>query len=556
MSETITAREPVLIVGAGPVGLTLALALAGHGVRSVLVDRRDGEPHVGSRSICVARATLEVFERVAGCGRQMADEGVSWTLGRTYFRDKELFQIRFPSVGREFFPPFVNLGQQRVEEILIERMAGEPLIEARWNRTIEGFEEDEGGVTLRILGPDGSEEIWGSYLVGADGSRSRVRQLAGIGFPGHAHEDRFLIADIRTELPFPDERRFYFDHPKNPGRQVLIHPQPDNVWRIDWQVPPEVDLEEEERTGRLHERIRAVVGDGPYEIVWKSLYTFHQRRASRFRSGRVLLAGDAAHVFAPFGARGMNSGVQDAENLAWKLWLVWAGLAPDALLDTYDAERRAAADHNLAVTDATMRFMVPPTRLRLLLRNLLLRGSLFLAPLRRFVNSGRLSDPFVYRGSEIVEREPEDGRSAQAVEAGALAPDGPCRTVGGAGEAARIRDLFGRGFVGLYFAAGPEEAGSFHERAAVGGFAVPTELVAVLREAPDRKPPFPVVVDVDGVLVEAYGARAGTLVLVRPDAHLAARRKDAEPEDLGEMVKRAAARSEGGLVAAGALRGD
>lgn len=353
MSETKTAREPVLIAGAGPVGMTLALALAGHGVQSVLVDRRGGEPHIGSRSICVARATLEVLERVAGCGRQMAEEGVSWTLGRTYFRDREIFQIRFPAVGRETFPPFVNLGQQRVEEILIERMANEPLIEMRWEHVVEGLEEDGESVTLRAMGPDGPVEIRGSYLVGADGARSRVREFAGIDFAGHSHEDRFLIVDLRADLPFPDERRFYFDHPKNPGRQVLIHPQPDSVWRIDWQVPSNVDLEEEERTGKLHERIRAMIGDAPYEIVWKSLYTFHQRRASKFRSGRVLLAGDAAHVFAPFGARGMNSGVQDAENLAWKLWLVWSGLAPDALLDTYDLERRAAADHNLIVTDAT-----------------------------------------------------------------------------------------------------------------------------------------------------------------------------------------------------------
>jgi len=546
MSETITAREPVLIAGAGPVGLTLALALAEHGVRSVLVDRRNGEPHVGSRSICIARATLEVFERL-GCGRQMAEEGVSWTLGRTYFRDRELFQIRFPAVGRESFPPFVNLGQQRVEEILIERMAGEPLIEARWKHSVEGLEEDEESVTLRALGPDGPVELRGSYLVGADGSRSRVRELVGIGFPGHSHEDKFLIVDVRAELPFPNERRFYFDHPKNPGRQVLIHPQPDNVWRIDWQVPPSVDLDEEERTGRLHERIREMIGDIPYEVVWRSLYTFHQRRASRLRSGRVLLAGDSAHLFAPFGARGMNSGVQDAENLAWKVWLVHEGLAPDALLDTYDAERGAAADHNLRVTDETMRFMVPPTRLHLLLRNLLLRGSLRFKGLRRFVNSGKLSDPFVYRGSGIVEGEKE--RPEGAVEVGALAPDGPCRAVGGALRASRVRDLFGRGFVALYFAPGPEEAEAFHARAGAEALAIPTGLVAVLREAPDGHLPFPAILDVSGVLARSYGAGPGTLALVRPDAHLAARRPNAGPEEIEEFVNVATAQPRGGRVA-------
>lgn len=549
MSETKTAREPVLIAGAGPVGMTLALALAGHGVQSVLVDRRGGEPHIGSRSICVARATLEVLERVAGCGRQMAEEGVSWTLGRTYFRDREIFQIRFPAVGRETFPPFVNLGQQRVEEILIERMANEPLIEMRWEHVVEGLEEDGESVTLRAMGPDGPVEIRGSYLVGADGARSRVREFAGIDFAGHSHEDRFLIVDLRADLPFPDERRFYFDHPKNPGRQVLIHPQPDSVWRIDWQVPSNVDLEEEERTGKLHERIRAMIGDAPYEIVWKSLYTFHQRRASKFRSGRVLLAGDAAHVFAPFGARGMNSGVQDAENLAWKLWLVWSGLAPDALLDTYDLERRAAADHNLIVTDATMRFMVPPSRLRRALRNLLLRGSLRVGCLRRFVNSGRLSDPFVYRDSTIVEKEPGDSRGRSRVaDVGSLAPDGPCRPVGQTKSAGRVRELFGRGFVALYFASGSAEAEAFYVGAGAEDFAVPTEIYAVLAEAPPKEPSVPVILDEEGVLAESFGAEVGALVLVRPDAHVAARQPSAKSEQLGGLVDLATARSSRGRL--------
>jgi 3-(3-hydroxy-phenyl)propionate hydroxylase len=181
-----------------------------------------------------------------------------------------------------------------------------------------------------------------------------------------------------------------------------VHPQPGDVWRIDWQVPPEVDADEERRSGRLDERIRALVGDVPYELVWVTGYTFHQRMLRRFRDGRIFFAGDAAHVMAPFGARGMNSGVQDAENLAWKLWGVLEGWAPEALLETYDAERRAAAAHNLRVVDETMRFMVPPNPWRRLLRNALLRASQYVRPLRRFVNSGRLSEPFVYRDSPIV----------------------------------------------------------------------------------------------------------------------------------------------------------
>jgi len=385
----------VAVVGAGPVGMTMALSLARYGVPTLLLDEDERTTRKGSRSICVQRASLEVFDRIA-CGTQIAEEGVTWTCGRTYYRDVELFQVCFPASGPERFPPFVNLGQHRVEEILLERVESEPRIDLRWRSRVVGYRDG-------VLQIESGGELEAEYVVACDGPHSTLRKLLGLDFPGHSHRDRFLIADVRAQLPFPSERRFFFDPPSNPGRQVLVHPQPHDVWRIDWQVPPEVDPEEERRSGRLDERIRAIVGDTPYEIMWVTAYTFHQRMLPRFRNGRVFFAGDAAHVMSVFGARGMNSGVQDAENLAWKLWGVLDGWAPPSLLDTYDTERRAAAAHNLAVTDATMRFMVPRTRAHRLARHALLRLSPYVQPLRRFVNSGRLSEPFVYRASPIVD---------------------------------------------------------------------------------------------------------------------------------------------------------
>jgi len=412
----------VALVGAGPVGMTMALFLAGYGVRSILLDEDEQTTCEGSRSICVQRATLEAFDRI-GVGERMAEEGVTWTCGRTYYRDTELFEVRFPERGHERFPPFVNLSQKRVEQLLLERVNAEPLVEVRWKSRVAGARQDADGVTLEL---ESGGLVEAPYAVACDGPHSTMRKLCGLDFPGHGHRDRFLIADIRARLPFPSERRFFFDPPHNPGRQVLLHPQPDDVWRIDWQVPPEVDADEERRSGRLDERIRAIVGDTPYEIVWVTGYTFHQRMLRSFRAGRIFFAGDAAHVMAPFGARGMNSGVQDAENLAWKLWGALEGWAPEALLDTYDAERRAAAAHNLRVVDQTMRFMVPPTRARRLLRNALLRASQYVRPLRRFVNSGRLSEPFVYRESPIVaaggERVDVQGRGFVALVGAAVEP--------------------------------------------------------------------------------------------------------------------------------------
>ena len=413
---------PVAVVGAGPVGMTMALSLARYGVPSVLLDEDEQTTCEGSRSICVQRATLEAFDRL-GVGERTAHEGVTWTCGRTYYRDRELFEVHFPERGRERFPPFVNLSQERVEQILLERVESEPLVDVHWRSRVSGVRQDAGGVTLQL---ESGSEVHGPYAVACDGPHSTMRTLCGFDFPGHGHRDRFLIADIRARLPFPSERRFFFDPPHNPGRQVLLHPQPGDVWRIDWQVPPDVDADEERRSGRLDERIRAIVGDAPYEILWVTGYTFHQRMLRSFRAGRIFFAGDAAHVMAPFGARGMNSGVQDAENLAWKLWGVLEGWAPEALLDTYDAERRAAAAHNLRIVDATMRFMVPPNRARRLLRNALLRGSQYVRPLRRLVNSGRLSEPFVYRESPIVvdggERVDIQGRGFVALVGEAVEP--------------------------------------------------------------------------------------------------------------------------------------
>ncbi|MGH2801469.1 MAG: FAD-dependent monooxygenase [Thermoleophilaceae bacterium] len=386
----------MLIVGAGPVGLTLALELARHGVGSLLLERKPRLEQIGSRSIVIARYTLETFRHL-GCDQPMIDRGVVLRRARTYFRGSELFCVEFPAPAPGEVPRFINLQQTHTESALLERAerVGE-LIDVAWSTEVIALEQDQRAVRLTVRTRAGARELRGDYAIGCDGAHSSLRELLRVDFPGKSFPDRFLIADIRADLPFPNERRFFFDPPFNPRRQVLIHPQPDREWRIDWQVPSETEAEAERTSGRLDERIRAIVGDTPYEHVWLTAYRFHQRCASRYRVGRAFLAGDAAHLMAPFGARGMNSGVEDARNLGWKLALVLAGEAAEALLDTYETERRAAAHENLRVTGATMRFMAPPTPVHRAVRNALLRGSLALPALRRFVNSGKLAEPGVY----------------------------------------------------------------------------------------------------------------------------------------------------------------
>jgi 2-polyprenyl-6-methoxyphenol hydroxylase-like FAD-dependent oxidoreductase len=389
---------PVLIVGAGPVGLTLALELARFDVPTVVLDAKPEPTGTGSRAIVLARHALATFVRL-GCGGPMLEKAVALARARTYFRRTELFCVEFPRKREGELPRFLNLQQTYTEAALLEGVARTRAIALRWAAPMSGFRQDAEGVTVAL---DDGREVRGSYVVGCDGAHSTLRTLLGVAFPGRSHRDRFLIADVRAAMPFPrDERRFFFDPPENPGRTMLVHPQPDDEWRVDWQVPGETDAEDERASGRLDERIRQlVVGD--YELAWLTAYRFQQRVADRWRSGRAFLAGDAAHLFSPFGARGLNSGVEDAVNLGWRLALVRAGVADERLLDGYERERRPAALENLRVTAATMRFMAPPTPLHRLARDAILRGSLRSAALRRHVNSGRLAEPAVYADDDGV----------------------------------------------------------------------------------------------------------------------------------------------------------
>ena len=379
--------DRVAVVGAGPVGLTAALELAQREVPTVVLEAKPRLEPIGSRAIVLARHALAAFRRL-GCD-EIPRKGTVLRRARTYLRETELFTVEFPPAGEGELPAFVNLQQTYTEQTLLRRAQANGLVDVRFRARVTGLRQN-GAVTLEL---EGGEEVIAPYVVAADGAHSAVRKLLGVGFPGRSFDDRFLIADVRAELAgFPrDERRFFFDPPSNRGRQILIHPQPDNEWRIDWQVAPETDVEAERASGALDARIRALVGNVPFELAWVTAYRFHQRLASRFRVGRVFLAGDAAHLMAPFGARGMNSGVDDAAAVAHAI--------STGDLDAYERERRPVAEENLRVTGATMRFMAPPTPLHRAWRYAILRGSLHAPALRRFVNSGKLAPDGVTIGT-------------------------------------------------------------------------------------------------------------------------------------------------------------
>ncbi|GII25041.1 FAD-dependent monooxygenase [Planosporangium mesophilum] len=505
MSSRVTVVGGVIVIGAGPVGQTAALLLARWGVAVTVVDERPGRDQVGSRSICQQRDVLDIWEAV-GAGRRIADEGVTWERARTYYRDTELFCLTFAYPGRSAFPPFVNISQARTEEILDARIAASPLITVHWGHEVTGIAQDGDGVTVTCRTPDGGAVLRAPYAIACAGGRGEpVRRALGLTFAGRSFDDHFLICDLRADLgDFARERRFYFDPAWNPGRQVLIHPCPGSTYRIDWQVPADFDLDAERRDGTLERRIRQIIGDRPYEIVWSSVYRFHSRLVDRMRVGRVLVAGDCAHLVAPFGARGLNSGVQDAENAAWKLAFVLRGWSPPSLLDSYHTERMAAAAENLAVTGSTMDFLVPHSGAARRRRLDVLERALTDPAARAEVDSGRLAEPYWYVDSPLTTPHPTrvfTGRPARGqappVVPGVLVPDAPV-TVPHRPEVTRLRQLVRDGILVLT-AGDPGVA--------------PGAPVRVL-SIPD--------IDPTGLLAEALDARPGEAYVIRPDGHLAA----------------------------------
>ncbi|MFI6478879.1 FAD-dependent monooxygenase [Nonomuraea sp. NPDC050663] len=483
-------NEPVVVVGAGPVGQTAALLLARWGLPVVVLERRHAREAVGSKSICQQRDVLDVWASV-GC-EAIAREGLTWTTARTYHRDRELFSWSFVDEGH--LPPFVNISQTRTEELLDEEIAKSSAIRVRWGHEVVGLEQDDDGVT--VMTRTGGPVRAGHVVLCAGGRADGLRRGLGVAFPGETYDDEFLICDIRADLPrWASERRFYFDPPWNPGRQVLIHPCPGGTFRIDWQVPPGYDPAADD----LDARIRQVIGAAPYELLWHSVYRFQSRVADRLRAGRVLLAGDAAHLFAPFGARGLNSGVADAENAAWKIAFVRRGLAGEGLLESYHAERHAAALENLEITAATMRFLVPRTDEEIARRHTILEGA---AEDPSQVDSGRLAEPYWYVGSPLTTPEPSrpfEGRPPK----GAMPPPAPGVLM--PLRDARLRKVARTGFTLLR------------------GPGCPPDLA--------REP----VTVLDGV----EGPAPGEAWLLRPDAHIAAILPGATAETVARALRTA-----------------
>lgn len=515
----------VVVVGAGPVGLAAAIDLAQREIPVLVLDE-DDTVSVGSRAICYAKRTLEILDRL-GCGEPIASKGVGWSVGKVYHGSELAYQFDLLPEPGHHRPAFVNLQQYYLEECLVRRAQALPAAEIRWRHRVVGVEPGPDRVTLRVATADGDYSLTCDWLIVCDGARSPVRHLLALDTEGQVFHDRFLIADIHMTSDFPAERRFWFDPPFHPKQSVLLHRQPDDVWRVDFQLGWDADPDLEKQPERILPRLRAMLGpDAEFEIEWASVYTFQCRRMQNFRHGRVLFAGDSAHLVSPFGARGANSGVQDVDNLVWKLCLVLRGRAPATLLDTYDGERVAAADENILNSTRATDFITPKSTVSRAFRDAVLSLARRHPFARRLVNSGRLSVPALLSDSPL--NTPDRDEFAGAMVPGAPAADAPVRS----SQGRWLLEHLGGAFDVIVFGDAPDAA------AALLRDTIPCRILQIGGRS--RAGGVVAIDDCEGLLAARYDGRPGTCYLLRPDQHVCARWRRFELAAVRTAVARAA----------------
>lgn len=534
----VPARRPVVIGGAGPIGMAMAIDLALHNIPVVVLDDNN-TVSFGSRAVCYAKRLLEIMDRL-GIGERLIQKGVTWNVGKVFFEEEQVYSFNMLPEEHHRRPGFINLQQYYIEQYLVDRIQQLDEVDLRWKNKITALSQHDDGVRLTVETPDGPYELEADYLIACDGANSDIRAMCGLTSSGQVFQDRFLIADVIMDPKrFPPERWFWFNPPFHEGQSTLLHRQPDNVWRIDFDLGWDADPEEEKKPENIIPRVKAFLGeDVEFELEWASVYTFCCRRMEDFRHGRVLFAGDSAHQVSPFGARGANSGVQDTDNLAWKLALVLNGQAPESLLDSYTEERRFAADENIKNSTRSTDFITPKNEASRCFRDAVLNLSRKYAFARSLVNSGRLSVPSTYTDSRLNTADSETFTGKMVP--GATSTDGPVRRNG---QDDYLLSCLGNGFKALRFIdpQQPPSAAELEQLALLAERELPIETLLVSPQPLDLALPAGVELLVDslGVVAERFDGKPGTCYLMRPDQHVCGRMRAFDADRLMAMQRTA-----------------
>jgi 3-(3-hydroxy-phenyl)propionate hydroxylase len=523
-------RHPVAILGGGAVGLCVALGLARQGVRSVVLEA-DDTVCTGSRAICISRRSLEALNAL-GVAQAFLDFGLAWTGGRSYHRDREVFRLAMPHDANQKFPPMINLQQCFAEKFLVDasQRRGD-LIEIRWKSKVAAIVPGRDAVQLEIETEERNYALEADWLVAADGAHSFARKSLGLRMQGTQYEGTYVIVDIELKSDAPTERRAWFDPPSNPGSTLLMHKQPLNIWRLDYQLregeDPDEAVKPENVIPRVASHLRMIGERNDWKLVWISMYRANALTLDSYRHGRVLFAGDAAHLVPIFGVRGLNSGIEDAINAAWKLAAVVKGEAADSLLDSYSVERVHAARENLRFATRSTEFMAPPSHGFRVMREAVLG----LAPkhswLRSLINP-RQTSAIGFPDSPL--NGPEQGSWKAGPRPGDPLPDCSLHwNENGRTRHGFVSDLLGPEFTLLHFNA----VGSFSGLQSKPRSGRPAWRTIARQAAGDAA------VDDPGRAFELFDAAPEAFYLVRPDGHVLARWREAKATDIEHALAHA-----------------
>ncbi|SHG94849.1 FAD-dependent monooxygenase [Bradyrhizobium erythrophlei] len=527
--EGVAARHPVVIVGAGPIGMTAALALARYGIRSVLIERKDTF-NDGSRAICIARPSMHILERI-GAVAPFVEKALGWRFGRSYYRGEQIFRLEMPHPSGEKYLPMYNLQQQYIEQFLHDAVSACDLIDMRWQTELSAIECGADGVSLGVSSPVGDYRLDADYVLAADGARSPIRSMLGLRLKGENYEGKYVIADIRMDHDFPTERRAFFEPSGNPGGTVLIHKQPDDIWRVDYQLREGESEQEALREENIRARVGAILTDighaKPWELEWWSIYSANTLCLDDYRHGRVFFVGDAAHIVPIFGVRGLNNGLADADNLGWKLGLVLSGEAGDRLLDSYSPERRGATLDVFANATKSTRFMTPPTHGWRLAREAALSLSLKHDFPRGLANP-RQMQPYTYSESPLTPYASRDADFASGPISGSAAPNAKLA------DGSHLLDRAGNGMTVILFCDGSPDV---EQTALLEQLRkLDKRFVSLLIQCQGFSSEPGAISDGDGAIARLFDAAPGALYLLRPDLHIAGRWKAIVP---GEILRTA-----------------